>query len=80
MAVISIFTSYTFDYGGKGPDEGDRRLLSMFLQRAPELIRGGKLKHIPVKKFGGGLEKVVSDGFEYVATGKVSTENRVPTV
>jgi hypothetical protein len=80
VTVISVFTSYGFEYGGKGPDEGDRRLLSAFLQRVPELIKDGKVKHIPVKKFDGGLEKVVSDGFEYIATGKVSAEKIVFTV
>ena len=75
--MINIFTSYGFGYAALGPDEDARRALSAFLQRVPGLIRDGKLKHIPVNKFDGGLEKVVSDGFDYIAKGKVSAEKIV---
>ena len=75
--MINIFTSYGFGFAALGPDEDARRFLSAFLQRAPGLIRDGKLKHIPVNKFDGGLEKVVSDGFDYIAKGKVSAEKIV---
>ena len=78
VIVISMFTTYGFGYRTKAPDENARRALAAFLQGAlPELVRDGKLKHIPVKKFDGGLEKVVSDGFNYIAKGKVSAERIV---
>ena len=75
--MVNIFNSYGASYAGKGPNEGDRRVLSAFLQRVPGLVGEGKLKHIPVKKFDGGLEKVVSDGFEYIGKGSVSAEKIV---
>jgi len=78
--VINIFTSYGFGYAGIGPDDNARGVLSAFLQKVPGLVRDGKLKHIPVKKFDGGLEKVVSDGFDYIAKGKVSAEKIVYAV
>jgi len=77
VTMINIFTSYGFGYAALGPDENARRALSAFLQRVPGLVRDGKLKHIPVNKFDGGLEKVVSDGFDYIAKGKVSAEKIV---
>jgi hypothetical protein len=80
MTVVNIFCSYGFGYAGLGPDDDARRVLSAFLQKVPELVKDGKLKCIPVKKFEGGLEKVVSDGFEYIASGKVSAEKVVFTV
>lgn len=80
VAVVNIFCSYGFGYAGLGPDDDARRVLSAFLQKVPELVKDGKLKCIPVKKFEGGLEKVVSDGFEYIASGKVSAEKVVFTV
>lgn len=78
--MINVLTSYGFGFGGREPDEDSRRALSAFLQKVPVLIKDGKLKHIPVKKLDGGLEKVVSDGFEYIASGKVSAEKIVFTV
>lgn len=75
--MINIFCSYGFGYGPVGPDENARRVLSEFLQKVPGFIKDGKLKHIPVKKLDGGLEKVVSDGYEYIASGKVSAEKIV---
>ena len=80
VTAINMFTSYGFGFGPLGPDEDARHALSAFLQRVPGLVRDGKLKHIPVKKFDGGLGKVVSDGFEYIAQGKVSAEKIVFTV
>ena len=41
------------------------------------MVKDGKLKPIPVKKFGGGLERVYSDGYKYLAEGKVSAERVV---
>lgn len=78
--MINIFCSYGFGYADRGPDEEGRRALSAFLQRVPGLVKDKKLKHIPVKKFEGGLAKVVSDGFEYIKSGKVSAEKVVFTV
>ena len=78
--MINIFCSYGFGYGDIGPDGESRHALSAFLRKVPELVKGGKLKHIPVKKFDGGLEKVFSDGFEYIGSGKVSAEKIVFTV
>lgn len=78
--MINIFTSYGVSYGPTPPDENARAVLCAFLQKVPGLIRDGKVKHIRVKKFDGGLEKVVSDGFEYIATGKVSAEKIVYVV
>jgi len=75
--VVTIFTSYGFSYIGIAANDEARRALSAFLQKLPGLVKDGKLKHIPVKNFDGGLEKVVSDGFEYIATGKVSAEKIV---
>ena len=74
ITVISAFAAYGFSYAGMEPDDNSRRTLSAFLQKVPELIKEGRLKNIPVKKFNGGLGKVVSDGFEYVGSGKVSAE------
>lgn len=75
--MINIFTSYGVGYGSIPADDDARRALCAFLQKVPGLIRDGKLKHIPVKKFDGGLEKVFSDGFDYIAGGKVSAEKVV---
>lgn len=62
-------------------DDDARRALSQFLQKVvPGLIKEGKLKHIPLKEFDGGLDKVVSDGFEYIKSGKVSAQKVVFTV
>lgn len=86
LAVMNILCSYghgwdlDLGWGIVGPDDDSRNLLAAFLQKVPELFKDGKLKHIPVNKFGGGLEKVVSDGFEYVASGKVSAEKVVYTI
>lgn len=79
VTMITIFRSYGFGYANLGPDDDARRVLSAFLQTVPGLIKDGKLKHIPVKKFDGGLESV-RDGFEYIASGKVSAEKIVYTV
>lgn len=78
--MINIFCSYGFGYAGREPDSEGRRVLSAFLQKVPELIKDKKLKYIRVKKFDGGLEKVVSDGFTYIESGKVSAEKIVFTV
>ena len=75
--MINLFTSYGFGYGDKGPNEEGRRALAAFLLKVPGLVKDGKLKNIPVKKFDGGLDKVVSDGFDYIAKGKVSAEKIV---
>jgi len=72
-----MFTSYGTNYGTQLADDDARNVLSAFLQEVPGLIKNGKVKHIPVKKLDGGLDKVVSDGFEYIATGKVSAEKLV---
>jgi len=80
VTMINIFCSYGGGYAGNGPDEEARRVLSAFLQEVPKLVKDGGLKHIPVRKFDGGLEKVVSDGFEYIKSGKVSAEKIVFTV
>ena len=53
---------------------------SAFLRKVPGLVKDGKLKPIPVKKFGGGLGKVYSDGYNYLTEGKVSAERVVFTV
>ncbi|KAF9785245.1 hypothetical protein BJ322DRAFT_1108701 [Thelephora terrestris] len=78
--LIDIFCSYGFGHAGLGPGDDARRVLSAFLQKIPELVRGRKLKCIPVKNFDGGLEIVVSDGFEYIPSGKVRAEKVVFTV
>ena len=75
--VVNRFTSYVFGYGDKGPDEEDKRTLAAFLLKVPGLVKAGKLKNIPVKKFDSGLDKVASDGFDYIAKGKVSAEKIV---
>jgi len=49
----------------------------VFLQEVPGLIKDGKLKPTPIKKFGGGLDKVYGDGFRYFSEGKVSAERVV---
>jgi len=77
VAMINLFTSYGYGYGPTGPDEQARSALAAFLLKVPGLIKAGKLKNIPVKKFYGGLDKVVSDGFDYIAQGKVSAEKIV---
>ena len=80
VTVISMFTTYGYDFRAKKADEDARRALAGFLQEVPGLVKDGKLKHIPVNKFDGGLEKVVSDGFDYIAKGKVSAEKIVYAV
>jgi len=72
-----MFNTYGIAFGDNEPNDVARSALSEFLQKVPWLVKDGKLKHIPVKKFDGGLEKVVSDGFEYIAGGKVSAEKIV---
>ena len=75
--MVTVFTSYGVDYGPKTADADARRVLAAFLQMVPVLVGDGMLKHIPVKTFDGGLEKVVGDGFEYIAGGKVSAQKVV---
>ena len=77
FAVTIIFSAYGIDFRGFGLNDDDRRELSAFLRKVPGLVKDGKLKPIPVKKFGGGLEKVYSDGYKYLAEGKVSAERVV---
>jgi len=72
-----MFTSYGTSYGAYPANDNGRRALSAFLQEVPGLVKDGKVKHIPVKKFDGGLDKVFSDGYEYIASGKVSAEKLV---
>ena len=77
FAVTIIFSAYGIDFRGFGLNDDDRRELSAFLQKVPGLVKDRKLKPIPVKKFGGGLGKVYSDGYKYLAEGKVSAERVV---
>ena len=72
-----IYTAYGFEFKDFGLDDDNRRELSAFLQNVPILVKDGKLKPIPIKKLGGGLDKVYSDGFRYLAEGKVSAERVV---
>ena len=60
-----------------GLNDDDRRELSAFLQKVPGFVKEGKLKPVPTKRFEGGLEKVCSDGYKYLAEGKVSAEKVV---
>ena len=55
----------------------DRRELAGFLRKVPGVVKEGKVKPAPVKKLEGGLEKVFSDGYKYLADGKVSAERVV---
>ena len=75
--MVTIFISYGVDYGVKAADEDSRSALSAFLQRVPGLIIEGRLKHIPVKLFDGGLDMVTGDGFDYITKGQVSAEKVV---
>jgi len=50
------------------------------LQKIPGLTKDGKLKPTPIKKFEGGLERVYSDGYKYLAEGKASAEKVVFTL
>lgn len=75
--MINIFTSYGVNYAGQPADDNARRALSAFLQEVPRLVKNGELKHIPVKKFDGGLDRVVSDGYDYISGGQVSAEKVV---
>ena len=77
FAVTIIFDAYGFEFQSYGISDDDRRELSVFLQKVPGLIGDGKLKPAPIKKFGGGLDKVYSDGFKYFSEGKVSAERVV---
>jgi len=77
FTVTIIFDAYGFEFQSYGISDDDRRELSVFLQKVPSLIRDGKLKPTPIKKFGGGLDKVYSDGFKYFSEGKVSAERVV---
>ena len=47
------------------------------MQRVPGLVKDGKLKPAPIKKFKGGLDRVYSDGYKYLTEGKVSAERVV---
>jgi len=58
-------------------NDDDRRELAGFLQKVPGLVKEGKVKPAPVKKLEGGLEKVFSDGYKYLADGNVSAERVV---
>ena len=55
----------------------DRRELAGFLRKVPGVVKEGKVKPAPVKKLEGGLEKVFTDGYKYLADGKVSAERVV---
>ena len=80
FTVAVIFTAYGFEFKPFGLNEDDRRELSAFLQNVPGLIKDGKLKPAPIRKFEGGLEKVYSDGYKYLAEGKASAEKVVFTL
>jgi len=75
-----VLTAYGFEYRSYGLNDSDRQELSGFLQKVPGLIKGGKLKPTPVKKFEGGLEKVYSEGYKYFLEGRVSAERVVFTL
>ena len=77
FAVTIIFSAYGFDFRSFGINDDDRRELSAFLQKVPDLVKDGKLKPAPIKTFEGGLAKVYSDGYKYFAEGKVSAERVV---
>jgi len=72
-----IFTAYSFEFKPFGLNDDDRQELSAFLQNVPDLVKDGKLKPTPIKKFEGGLEKVYSNGYKYLAEGKASAEKVV---
>jgi hypothetical protein len=80
FAVTVIFTAYGFEFKPFGLNDDDRRELSAFLQKVPGLVKDGKLKPTPIKKFEGGLEKVFSVGYKYLAEGKASAEKVVFTL
>ena len=77
FTVTIIFSAYGFEFRSFGLNDDDRRELSAFLQTVPDLVKDGKLKSAPIKKFEGGLHKVYSDGYKYFAEGKVSAERVV---
>jgi len=79
ITMVNAFSAYASNLKPFGVVDDDvaRGALSVFLQKLPGLVKDGKLKHIPVKKLDGGLEKVVSDGYEYISQGKVSAEKLV---
>ena len=77
FTVTMIYTAYGFEFKDFGLNDDDRRELSTFLQKVPSLVEGRKLKPIPIKKLEGGLDKVYSDGYRYLAEGKVSAERIV---
>lgn len=77
VMFMIVYSAYGFQYGPYGLNDDDRRELAAFLQKVPGLVREGKLKPAPVKKLGGGLEHVFSDGYKYLADGKVSAERVV---
>ena len=77
FAVTIIFSAYGFQFKPFGLNDDDRRELSAFLQKVPDLVKDGKLKPTPIKKLEGGLEKVYSVGYKYLADGKVSAERVV---
>jgi NADPH:quinone reductase-like Zn-dependent oxidoreductase len=80
FTVMIIFTAYGFEYKPYGLNDDDRRELSAFLQKVSGLVKDGKLKPTPIKKFEGGLEKVFSVGYKYLAEGKASAEKVVFTL
>ena len=80
FAVTVIFTAYGFEFKPFGLNDDNRQELSAFLQKIPDLVKDGKLKPAPIKKLDGGLEKVYSVGYKYLADGKVSAEKVVFTL
>jgi len=72
-----VYSAYGFQYGPYGLNDDDRREVAAFLQTVPGLVKEGKVKTVPVRKLGSGLEKVYTDGYKYLADGKVSAERVV---
>lgn len=72
--LINTCCSHSFGYTGTDQCDNSRRA---FLQKVLEIVEDVELKYILVKKFDGGLEKVVSDGFERITSGKGSGKDRV---
>ncbi|KAH8103403.1 GroES-like protein [Cristinia sonorae] len=71
-----LYTTHGRAFGTYPARPDDKKHMTRFLKKFPELVKSGALKSNPTKLFEGGLEGI-SDGFEYMIAGKVSGEKIV---
>ncbi|KAH8103529.1 GroES-like protein [Cristinia sonorae] len=76
ITASTVFTTHGISLGPVPAQPEDRKLMVDFLTKFPGLVKSGALKPNPIKLITGGLEGV-SEGFEYMISGKVSGEKLV---